>query len=312
MIWSLVGCVTPTTLPPPALLIERIDLGSTSIGESTLVVGPDGTTVLIDVGNDRHDDEVTDALHGREPDFTVITHLHADHVGGLSDLDQTGTVIWRGRDVDTNEWTDPSDAIALCDTTCDLPLTIELGDGATLDILVADATLPDGTSLATTEENSRSLVGTVRYGDFLYLWAGDLTGGGKDTDDVETFVAEGLPLDGAVDVLHLNHHGITSSTNDAWLDRWLPGERDRNALVGANRAYLSAPGDEVVERVAPHLGEGRIWVTTPGSLADPHPACVDVDGSVQVRITEGGASYDVARRSRQGEVVLASFLSLVE
>ena len=310
MIWSSLACAAPTALPAPALLIERIQLGSRSLGESTLVVGPDGTTVLIDVGNDAHDDEVTEALAGRIPDVTVITHLDADHVGGLSDLDHHGTVVWRGGEASTREWTDPIDQVALCDPDCALPWTLDLGDGATLTIHVANATLPDGRSMAVDEENARSLVGTVRYGDFLFLWGGDLTGGGKDTADVESFVAANLELDGRVDVLHLNHHGIRSSTNDAWVDRWLPGEATRNALVGANRAYLSAPGDEVVERVAPRLGEGRIWVNTPGSLADAHPACVDVDGSVQVRIDEGGATYSLARRSREGEVVLASFSSL--
>lgn len=317
MLWSLLSCAEPTRLPPPALLIERIDLGSRSLGESTRVVGPDGTTVLIDVGNDAHDDELAEALDGDAPDWTVVTHLHADHIGALSDLDAVGTVVWRGGQAETSEWTDPPDAVELCDPVCSLPFTIDLGDGATLEVLVADGTLPDGAAFAIDgddddAENARSLVGTVRYGDFLYLWGGDLTGGGKGSPDVETFVADRLSVEGAVDVLHLNHHGISSSSNAAWLQRWLGGSGDRNALVGANRAYLSAPDDEVVQRVAPFLGAGRIWVTTPGSLADPHPACVDVDGSVQVRIAEGGADYEVARRDRDGEVVLASFQSLPE
>ncbi|HJN74157.1 MAG TPA: MBL fold metallo-hydrolase [Myxococcota bacterium] len=292
MISSLLACASPGPLLEAPLLIEQLDLGSRSTGESALIVGPDGTSVLIDVGNDAHDDEVRAALElrtGRDsPDYTLITHFHADHVGGLSDLGDFGALIWRGGvQPDTDEWVEPDDEIALCTSAgCDLPFVLDLGDEATLEVLVAGGVLPDGTTIEITEENARSLVGVVRYGDFAYLFAGDLTGGGKDTEDVESFLANRIALPD-VDVAHISHHGIASSTNSAWVDAVFPDDGHiRHGIVGANRAYLSAPDEEVLERLGPRVEQ--IWVTTPGSLADPHPRCTNVDGSIGVHVDIDG------------------------
>jgi beta-lactamase superfamily II metal-dependent hydrolase len=88
----------------------QIGLGGLTMGESALVVGPDGTTVLIDVGNDRHPEAIVGVLAdvqtrlGRAPrtlDHVILTHVHADHVDGLENLLDTvelrGNIIHRGR-----------------------------------------------------------------------------------------------------------------------------------------------------------------------------------------------------------------------
>ncbi len=72
------------------LFYAQIGLGGFSMGESAIAVGPDGTVVIIDVGNNSHDDDIATALldiTGRTSvDHIVITHLHADHADGLSGL----------------------------------------------------------------------------------------------------------------------------------------------------------------------------------------------------------------------------------
>lgn len=124
---------TPTTTPPvnrcePQPVTERlwpvpgelfyaqIGLGGFALGESAVVVGPTGQIVVIDVGNDSHDDDVRAFLDdlvahmndtpGFPPrtdssvDYVILTHFHADHVDGLEQLLQTtpvtGRVIHRG------------------------------------------------------------------------------------------------------------------------------------------------------------------------------------------------------------------------
>jgi len=76
------------------LVIELIHLGSGVPGEATLVVGPDGTSVLVDLGNDRHADELQDALrrHGQQEqvDHVLLTHFHGDHIGAFYDLFSEG------------------------------------------------------------------------------------------------------------------------------------------------------------------------------------------------------------------------------
>lgn len=97
------------TAPPAAtgtLRILHLDLPAgvaLAMGQSTLVVGPDGTTVLIDVGNGSHDDEIRAAVEhlntqiltpangfaprgARQVEWVILTHLHGDHIGGFADL----------------------------------------------------------------------------------------------------------------------------------------------------------------------------------------------------------------------------------
>ncbi|MFO0682012.1 MAG: MBL fold metallo-hydrolase [Sandaracinus sp.] len=92
------GEVTIVQLSLPALgLVPQT-------GEAAILVGPDGTMVLLDVGNDRHPDTVRAAIEtlnttwivpergfprrrGRlEVDWIVLSHFHSDHVGGFAGL----------------------------------------------------------------------------------------------------------------------------------------------------------------------------------------------------------------------------------
>lgn len=328
---ALPGCAAADPAPwaPGELVVEQIGLDGLAIGEAALVVGPSGDAVLIDVGNDRHADEVDAAIarHGRAPTWAVLTHYHADHVGALDELDLDATLVTRGpfdldaRAANAGEWAEvcASDlprvdlcvgaAAAPCDldepgapwpaTSCEA-WSLDLGDGATLEVLAANGWHDDEAFALghddEEDENARSLVGVVRWGDFRYVFAGDLTGGGKDTPDVEGWLAPRLAADGldGADVLHLAHHGIRSSTGDAWADALLPDDGAvRHAVVGATGAYLAAPADEVLERVAPRLGGGRVWATDAGMLAGSDDALTVVGGSVLVRVADGGASARV-------------------
>lgn len=104
-------------------------------GEAGVLVGPDGTLVLIDVGNSNHDDEVLAAVRELntqwlttargyprargelEVDWIVLTHFHADHVGSFDALASAlvinGGVVHRGF-VDVGPGTNESDFTALC------------------------------------------------------------------------------------------------------------------------------------------------------------------------------------------------------
>lgn len=83
--------IPPDVGPDATLVIEQIGL-SGMMGAAALVVGPDGTSVLIDVGGDSHAAQVLEAvdrrLGQRVVDWVVITHYHFDHVGGFDKLFQ--------------------------------------------------------------------------------------------------------------------------------------------------------------------------------------------------------------------------------
>ncbi|MBL8917792.1 MAG: MBL fold metallo-hydrolase [Myxococcaceae bacterium] len=118
-------------LPPGVLPFPRS-------GEAAALVGPDGTLVLIDVGNSNHDDEVRAAVrelntqwltpargYARpraplEVDWVILTHFHADHIGafapltsGAEPLSITKGVIHRGF-VDVGPATNASDFQDVC------------------------------------------------------------------------------------------------------------------------------------------------------------------------------------------------------
>jgi len=72
------------------------------LGEAAILVGPDGTITLLDVGNTNHDDDIRDAVRAlnttvlpangfpaRDPlqvDWIVVTHVHGDHSGAIDQL----------------------------------------------------------------------------------------------------------------------------------------------------------------------------------------------------------------------------------
>ncbi len=324
------------------LSITQLHLAGWSTGESTLIVGPGGDKVLIDLGNDSHDDELLEALDatgGRTVDHVILTHFHEDHVGGFDKLFEDagvhidGRVITRGpydlddADANPDSWEEvcqltealevpvvelcEGDARAPCDITgggswpasrCG-ETELELGGGASLRIVAVNGwaggrqlTLPSD------DENSRSVVAHLTFGDFDAVFGGDLTGGGKDTPDVESHVvAEALLPTEGVDLLQLNHHGIDSSTNTAWLDALLPDDgHDRQVLVGAGPIYLSAPDQDVLDRIGTRVGDGAIWTPEPGSLAGAHERLCIGDAPITITVTDG-ASYTVAGGDRSGE-----------
>src|SRR6185295_6232739 len=94
----LIGCSSapPVTSSAGELTIVQLDLPATSLGESALVVGPDGTTVLIDVGNGSHVDDIFDALGTEAVDWVVLPHFHGDHIGAMPMLLHHGLEVRRG------------------------------------------------------------------------------------------------------------------------------------------------------------------------------------------------------------------------
>ena len=331
---------SPPLVPQPGeLFLAHIGLGGLSLGEATLAQLPDGRRLLIDIGNDAHADEVLgaiDALLGRRDiDLVVLTHHHADHEDALDKLlpDLTiGTLIHRGLSDLTPAANDANMAeicaargqfqeIELCgngDTRC-VPdawsrtatacPAIPYTSGA-LTLLAANG-IAHGAAFRPLEaddsngENARSVVGLLRHGDFRYVFAGDLTGGGSDTDAVESFYVRTLGAElPPADVLHLSHHARDTSSSMAWLDHLLPADgRPRSAVTGISTAHVGSPHASVVGAVLDHLAGGGLFLSrvAPGGTST---GVVDAaGGTVRILTTNGGASYRVQAVSAAGAVI---------
>ena len=369
------------------LIIEQIHVTGDDIGEAALVIGPDGTTVLLDVGGESHAAEVLEAvdhyLPSRDVDWVLLTHWHRDHLGAFVELFEPSEinsndpiavhqrVVSRGRydlNADTvhesayestcqalydDSWADIR--LDLCEgteeTACSLkgedspwPSTgcaglklgdlstadddadgalshIDLGDGASLTLVWANGYLAledeilmaadEGLSIGErTNENARSIVGLIRWGDFTYIFGGDLTG---RSPDAESFIVERsdrivLPTgelafpQGGTDVLHINHHGHNTATEQTWLGWATPDDGwDRNAVIGANRNYGPAVHQSVLNRLAAVVGNGAIWITEQGGAKSGHANAKVLDAAVVIQVSESGGAYEIF--SRAGETM---------
>ena len=233
------------------LEVYCIDVGQ---GDATLIVGPDGTTVLVDAGRSSSAAEniagLMDELGISQLDYTLVTHYDQDHVAGLCDvLEQTGepdiAAFDRGGDRRASASSaQPAFFAEYMSCTGDKRTRIEPGDtielgGATIKVLAvgdADYTdaratsdyteLLDGTRIECAEhENEKSIAMLITFGGFDMLLAGDLTGRydpplncSSDGLNVEMPVGQlivGEPLQRGVDVFHANHHGSGATSNTA-------------------------------------------------------------------------------------------------
>ncbi len=330
----------PTAVITPVegeLYYEQVGLGGLALGEAAIVVGSDGGVALIDVGNDSHVDDIAERLQslGRSSiRHIVVTHFHADHGDGLEEIVDrvglTGRIVHRGL---TNETaaanggtfeelgrvveSNPGSDLPLCpDSACaGLGTSLELGD-TVIRFLGADATMAGDRFERlvgplhredSNGENARSVVGTLEHGPFRMLFTGDLTGGGSDTDDVESFFAERLHRvsdldDRGVDVLHAGHHGRDTSTNATWVSRLLPGDgRSRNAVMGISTAHLRSPHQVVLSRLE---DAGLIWTTRVATGGATSPGLVDADGGrVVVGTREEGRYYVMQAIDEEGNLL---------
>lgn len=153
----------PTTPIDPIvgeLTIEQLDLPAgvtVRIGESEIIVGPDGTLVLLDVGNTSHEDELRAEIQrlntqvlvpsrgyaARTPlqvEWIVITHFHADHIGALPGLLSGNAPLQGVRGVVHRGWADVGDALNpnAFQASCE----ILRGSGSALDRPLCEAAVP--------------------------------------------------------------------------------------------------------------------------------------------------------------------------
>ena len=212
------------------LLIYSIDVEG---GQSTLLVGPSGESLLVDAGwpgnNGRDAERILAAMHDagiKRIDHVLITHYHIDHAGGVPELVshvEVGEFLDHGENREDSADTRHNYAAYLRAIAGHRRRIVHPGDTIAIDGLSVVVLTADGEHIAAvpgiapapnpwcaTEhawpddptENARSAGILVTFGKFKFLDLGDLTG-----QKEVALVCPNNPI-GTIDLYLVTHHGM--------------------------------------------------------------------------------------------------------
>jgi beta-lactamase superfamily II metal-dependent hydrolase len=284
----------------------RIFFPDVGHGHAALILSPTGRALLIDGGPDGAGATVLVPLMRRlgltRLDGMIATHYDADHIGGL---DEVAAAFPPAVAYDSGDLTAPRESSSFMDylkaigpsrRTLRAGESMDLGGGVRVTCLVVNGDLLSGGRVGIfgrfdpydQVDNSASIGLLIQYDDFDLFLSGDLTGGGDNTTDVESTVAQ---LVGDVDMVQLNHHGSATSGNATFLSA-LRAEVGIVQVATANS--YGHPSVEVVD---------RFITTTPTSGLTPDPPDGNIPPSRPPFLIQTQASPPSDPRvSRQGLV----------
>ena len=266
-------------------------------GAATLVVSPTGESMLVDTGWGTDDDRDARRIHAAAQqagltriDHLVMTHFHADHVGGLealADLMPIGRCLDHGTNTEESNqrWVDAY--LRVCG---DKRASVEPGERISLGAVEVDVIASDGRLITTpvnggstnplcataeqkpqaSPENQRSVGALFTYGRFTFLDLGDFNW----AKEVELSCPTNMV--GEVTVYQTSRHG-------AWDDAGSPTHlyAIKPQVIVANNGPRkglggTSPGfDEVstahYQRMSDSPGIEGVWQGHK-SLLDPDPA----------------------------------------
>ena len=233
-----------TQAPPPkvgedsSFAVHFIDVGQADCS----LVACDGVYMLIDGGNAGDSDLVYTYLKEQDVeqlDYLVATHLHEDHIGGLSSAPYAATVgiaLAPKTDGTTKVYKNLIKSL----TAQDVELTVpEIGSEFQLGSARVRVL---GPVKEYSDTNNTSLVLAVDYGQTTFLFTGDM-----EHDAELDLIESGVDL--SATVLKVGHHGSSSSTSYPFLREVMPeyaviSVGEGNSYGHPNKEPLSRLSDE--------------------------------------------------------------------
>ncbi len=258
---AAIGLILLPSAYPQQLQIHTIDVGQ---GASELVIGPDGTTVLIDAGTYSAGQSqvapyLQSVLGSSHLDYIVASHDDNDHYGGLQYLLANGYSAGTVYNCCGAGSFGEGDQIPL-------GTVIALGNGATATCVLRNAEYIDGTTGSASSDNNQSVCLLIRYGAFDYITAGDLESNEDHLAAMLVSYPPGAPfLDpgAGVDVIHVNHHGSDGSSRAAYVNNLKHGLAVINGGTNYSHPRWTAV-DRLKGRATYSAGGGATGVTWTG------------------------------------------------
>lgn len=222
--------------------IHLLDVGQ---GSATLLIGSDGTSVLIDTG--RYDDSEKRIISyldnhiglGGEIDLLIFTHNDADHIGHgelVLEYFDVNEVWMNGMDHTSQVYDDLLDALLASDAEYAEPKAGESHQRGVFDIQVLHPTVDSPQS----DPNDESLVTRFEFDGLSLMNSGDVSIP-RENEIIERYRWQ-LPSD----ILIAGHHGAANATGEAWIRAVDPQMAFYQA--GVDNTY-GHPAPETIERI---------------------------------------------------------------
>jgi beta-lactamase superfamily II metal-dependent hydrolase len=270
----------PTLAWSQGLRFTTLDIGQ---GDAAVLIAPGGCVALFDggpTGSGAPIKAYLKSLGVTNIDMVFISHMHADHMGGIDEVD-VGTdavsidaVYDHGGTYNSTAYNDYASHFSGRRNTVARGQSFSLCGQVTLTVVAVN-----GNGISSTDENTKSVAVKISYGAFDALVGGDLTG---SPDNVEATLATQV---GELELYKVHHHGSRYSSSNTLLDATNPTVSFIS--VGKDNTY-GHPTQECLDRLTAH--NSAIWQTE-------DPATNKVLGHIQLSSSTGD-TFVVAQGSR--------------
>ena len=263
----------------PALEALFLDVGQ---GDAALIRFPNGKHLAVDLGpRDDYRDAGSSVIVPhlewwgvRRLDAVVVTHPHADHLGGLPSVLRNTPVsrlVTAGDSYDSELVTETdflSDSLSIASSVVAAGDTLHFDDRVRVYVLG-----PTPIARANSDPNERSVVLRIEYGSTSMLLTGDAEGASER--ELLTHFPEAL----AADVVKVAHHGSRTSSHERFVRAASPpGSRTIAVVSVGRRNRFGLPDEDVLERwqeagARVHMtsSNGALWIRTDGRTIEEIP-----------------------------------------